>query len=81
MAIQLTRINKIASDNISVQVFDTETEASYTTNYNPSTGPAVLKKKIEDLIWADKTKIASESAIESQIKSTIEAIDTGKIGD
>jgi len=91
MTIQLVSIDKQADDRYSVTVQDTgdvtgkdennaDVYRTYSLLYNPATGKEALKKNIEALISANKKTATAENTVETDIKTTVESIDTLKIG-
>ena len=92
MAIQLTAINKQADDRYTVTVQDTAIQTgvdekdspvyqSYSVTYNPATGKESLKANIEALLSKKEILKVDEDQILQDIKTTIEAIDTSKLGE
>ena len=52
---------------------------TYTVRYNPANGRAALRSSIENLIRAEKAGEQDVSAVESDIKTTVESIDASAI--
>ena len=90
MAIQLKAISKRKDNLYIVTVEDTgqvigrdesggNIYRTYTVRYNPANGRAALRSSIENLIRAEKAGEQDVSAVESDIKTTVESIDASAI--
>jgi len=80
MAITVTNINKIQNGVYSVTVQDSlDGDQQHTIKYNMADAASVLEAKIKNIIEARKALISDEEAVETKIKTLIEAIDTTKI--
>jgi len=90
MAIQLKAISKRKDNLYIVTVEDTSQVVgldesggnvyrAYSVKYNPANGRDALRDNIEQLIRAEKIKESDVSAIETDVKTTIESIDPTQI--
>jgi len=90
MAIQLKSINKRSDSLYTITVEDTSQVIgidesggniyrTYSVKYNPINGRDALRTSIERLIQAEKTEKSDVSAIEIDIKTTVESIDPMQI--
>jgi len=90
MAINLKAISKRKDNRYSVTVEDTgqvigrdesggNIYRTYTVRYNPANGRAALRSSIENLIRAEKAGEQDVFTVESDIKTTVESIDTAAI--
>ena len=91
MAIQLTSISPIRDYIYSITVQDTSDQTgtdadsnpiykTYTLKFNSNDSAENLKAKFESLIAENKSIVSQKSSIETILKTTIESIDTSKIG-
>ena len=80
MALTVTEINKIKDSIYEVAVQDSlDNNREYRFKYNYADGAAVLEAKVKTAIKEQKDIATDEGAVETKIKTTIEAIDTTKI--
>jgi hypothetical protein len=90
MAIQITSINKQAYDKWRITIQDTadvvgkdennnDVYKSYGVSYYPSKGTDDLKNRIEAQISANKKTLSDADKIETDIKTTVESVDSSKV--